>query len=372
MQFEDFFLLSVGVIDLRSSYHELKQVWPIGYKACWHDKVTSSIFFCEVADGGDDGPLFKIRRCSCSVAPVPNGVTVLFGRFLGLCSQDVAETKDVMFSYADNGMDANIEIMLSEPAPPTDVDVISCLDTGANDDANVTGGLLQTDLNNVSHGTGTTAVDEYELQDEIGEILVEERSSSLAWKKISQKFVDAFSETCKRKGSCNLLCKHVKDEVFLQDWIMANVNHQLDSAQMLKFNSSPLLAGIELAESVDISVDVLLTWLGHDRFGLDTEFVQEIIEHLPGIEVCSKYECLQNRDNYLNLLTVGNGSLIVKRKDGAYIREASLDNLFGKCKINSITEDIERCPPPGTVVCAQMPTQLVADCYQVHAWLITF
>ncbi|KAI4320459.1 hypothetical protein MLD38_033937 [Melastoma candidum] len=365
VQFEDFFLLSVGMIDTRASYHDLKQVWPIGYKACWHDKVTSSLFFCEVADGGDGGPIFKIRRCSCSVAPVPNGVTVLFGRFLNPCSPDEVETIDDMVSSADNGMDTNMEVMFSEPAPPTDADVFSCLDSGANDDANVAGGLSQTDLNSVSHGTGATAVDGYDLQDEIGEIFAEDCSSSLAWKKISQKFVDAFSEICKKKGSCKLLCKHVKEEVYLEDWIMINRNHQFDSAQMLKFSSSPFLAGIKLDESVDLSVDVLMTWLGHDRFGLDAEFVEEIIEHLPGIEGCTKYECLQNRGNYLELPTVGNGSLIVKRKDGAYIRDASLVNLFRKCKNNAITEDNERCPPPGTVVCAQIPNHLVADCYQV-------
>ena len=28
----------------------------------------------------------------------------------------------------------------------------------------------------------------------------------------------------------------------------------------------------------DLSIDILKSWLGQDRFGLDTEFVQEIIE----------------------------------------------------------------------------------------------
>ena len=34
----------------------------------------------------------------------------------------------------------------------------------------------------------------------------------------------------------------------------------------------------DLSIEADLSIDILRSWLGQDRFGLDTEFVQEIIE----------------------------------------------------------------------------------------------
>ena len=93
VQFEDFFLLSLGKIDTRPSYHDANSVWPIGFKSCWHDKITGSLFISEVLDGGDSGPVFKVKRHSCSIFPIPNSSTVLYRKHAEQLSASVADLR---------------------------------------------------------------------------------------------------------------------------------------------------------------------------------------------------------------------------------------------------------------------------------------
>ncbi|KAL9269988.1 Methyl-CpG-binding domain-containing protein, partial [Drosera capensis] len=66
IQYEDFFVLTLGLVDARPAYHDTDHIWPVGYRSCWHDKVTGSLFLCDVVDDGDTGPLFRVKRFSCS------------------------------------------------------------------------------------------------------------------------------------------------------------------------------------------------------------------------------------------------------------------------------------------------------------------
>ncbi|KAL0336156.1 UNVERIFIED_CONTAM: Methyl-CpG-binding domain-containing protein 9 [Sesamum radiatum] len=63
--------------DPRPSYHITDQIWPVGYRASWHDRITGSLFVCDVADGGDSGPIFKIQRYPCTMQSTPVGSTIL-------------------------------------------------------------------------------------------------------------------------------------------------------------------------------------------------------------------------------------------------------------------------------------------------------
>lgn len=370
MQFEDFFVLHLGLVDLRPSYHELDRIFPVGYRSCWHDKITGSIMFCEVLDGGDSGPLFKIRRCSCSVVAIPNGSTILLRRVLPQCAgPDTKATDDVVYSSMDCDDDGIIQAILTNPVPPVENELSACLGSGRNEVFDVTESSMQTDPSTALVHCATSVNYEECLGDEIGEIVVEERSSSLAWKKLSQKFVDAFSVIRSRKSSSKLSCKHVKNETTSSYWDMMDEKCVPAPTALQKFCSSPVFAGFPLYNGdFDISTDALLNWLGQDRFGLDAEFVQESVEKLPGIEGCSRYVLLSNRNNYSRSLTVGNGNFIVKGK-GAEIKKGALGGLFGESRKSTVDEDDQCSPPPGTEPCSRLSPAVAGDCYQV--WMST-
>ena len=128
MQFEDFFVLSLGLVNLRSSYHDASLIFPIGYRSCWHDKITGSLFVCEVLDGGDSGPIFKIRRCSCSAVPLPIGSTVLFWPKIEQTSSHNNEEGDATYhNNKEFDDDGSIQMILTDPCPPMENDILTCL-----------------------------------------------------------------------------------------------------------------------------------------------------------------------------------------------------------------------------------------------------
>ena len=45
VQFEDFYILSLGKIDSRPSHHNSSLIWLVGYKSSWHDKIIGSLLF---------------------------------------------------------------------------------------------------------------------------------------------------------------------------------------------------------------------------------------------------------------------------------------------------------------------------------------
>ncbi|KAF5479568.1 hypothetical protein F2P56_000377 [Juglans regia] len=376
MQFEDFFVLSLGEVDARPSYHNVSQIWPVGYRSCWHDKITGSLFMCEVLDGGDSGPTFRVRRCSCHSLPIPNGITVLSrpipGHFAGHANE---KSDDITFRDMDCGDDCSIQMILSDPCPPLENDILSCLSRCSGGACDVqTSNTLQVETCLTNGKSGSALSGELNLRDEIGEILVEDCSSLSAWRMVSKKFITACSEICKQKGTLKFFCNHAENELERPNCDVTTDMRKTNLISLDKFLGQPdsftIPSVFQTDNELETSIELLEKWLEHDRFGLDAEFVQEIIEQLPGVQACSHYEFLSNRGSYSSSLTVGNGLLVVRLKGGVHhIGDEELDGLFRRFKKARLVENSvmhDPLPPPGKPLCLRIPPELVGDVYQ--AW----
>ncbi|TQD71328.1 hypothetical protein C1H46_043130 [Malus baccata] len=368
VQFEDFFVLSLGEVDTRPSYHDSNHIYPVGYRSCWHDKVTGSLFVCEVLNGGDSGPVFKVRRCSCSALPVPKGSTILCRSQLGnFYSQINQESHDLT---SDN--DGSIQMILSDPSPPMENDILSCLMSCSVEVSDVqTSAEPQFEDNSVYEKFGTLSSADLGVMDDIGEISVEDHSSSAAWGMISKKIVNACSEIFKQKGILKVFCKHVENAQGSQNEVITNDSGNMNQSPLDKFCSSPGSVSISSELRADdepgFSYDVLANWLDQDRFGLDVDFVQELLEQLPAAQSCSQYQFLNDRSSNSAQLTVGNGLLVVKMGAGLHGKEEVLDGLFRRSKKVKLVKDHlknDHPPPHGKPLCLRIPPALVGDVYQ--------
>ncbi|XVF16441.1 hypothetical protein REPUB_Repub10bG0031000 [Reevesia pubescens] len=369
VQFEDFFVLSSGLVDMRPSYHDASLIFPIGFRSCWHDKITGSLFVCEVLDGGDSGPIFKVRRCSCSAFPLPIGSTVLFWPTIEQISDHNNEEGDAAYySNKEFDDDGSIQMILTDPSPPMENDILTCLGSSLKETFVQNFVRSQLEAGFICDKSGDL------LTDEIGEISVEERSSSAAWRIISQKFIDACSAIIKRKGSLKFFCKHAGKELGSSSWDMMDEKNKEIYTPLAKFCGFPVSYSIPFefpADELESLADELTKWLGQDRFGLDAEFVQEIIEELPGVEACSGYEPLKKRSSYSGSLTIRNGLLKINTQGGLECKgEKGLDGLFGKTKRPRLVDD--RGPPAGKPLCLRLPPELVGDFHQVWELLWRF
>ncbi|KAJ4830704.1 hypothetical protein Tsubulata_036083 [Turnera subulata] len=357
VQFEDFFVLSLGKIDPRPSYHDDSLIWPVGYRSCWHDKVTGSLFMCEVLDGGDSGPVFKIRRLSCSTFPVPDGLTVLFLSNLSNCAdQNGKENIKANFDDIDRENDGSVVGLLADLSPPTDNDILQCLHHSSDQ--------TPESLQNTSLDISSCK--------EVGEISVVEHSSSLAWRMMSQKLTGAYSEIYRRWGTIKLSCNHAHNEIRLPVWDKQDENSNVKFSSLAKFCSSPsnMECNVEDLGELDALTVALSEWLIPDRFGLDTEFVQEMIEQLPGVEVCSKYDFLVNRSQLTTCPTVRNGLLMAKRKGDVECSDSFQRSKRPRLAENKLVDDSYL--PPGKPLSSKVPPVLVGDFYQVWEFLCRF
>ncbi|KAE9590422.1 putative histone acetyltransferase chromatin regulator PHD family [Lupinus albus] len=378
LQFKDFFVLSLGKVDGRLSYHDVNLIYPVGYKSSWHDKITGSLFTCEVLEGGESGPIFRIRRCSCSKYVVPVGSTIL--SMSSLCEQFVTQTNEEGERKTNDDMDhdgdESIQMFLSDPCVPTENDVMSCIESCLNAALNTcTSDILQPVAGSVQDKSRNSIADDSCLVDDIGEILVEERSSSSAWGVMSQKLVNACKDICKQKGNLKFYCKHVENETCFHEWDARNGKIHSHVSSLDKFcgsiGSVSIPDVIHAENDLDSLSEVLVKWMGQDRFGLDVEFVQEILEQLHGVQDFSQYELLNSRSNSSSFPTVENGFLVVERRGGSqYQEEEAVQDLYrrpkkarptGKC----VKEN--RCPPPpGKPLCSRVPNEHIGYIFQ--AW----
>lgn len=353
---------------MRPSYHDVNLICPVGYKSCWHDKITGSLFTCEVLEGGDSGPIFKIRRCSCSEFPVPVGSTILsMSKFCQLVSQaNEGERKTNASMDLDDG--ESIQMMLQDPCVPTENDVLNCNANFSIRDSHLSDVLRP---GSVQDNTINSLAGNLEFNDGIGEILVEERSSCSAWRVISQKLVNVCKDICNQKGTLKFYCNHAKNETCLHQWDLGNAKRDTYFTSVDKFCGSLGSVGIPDVIYADSDLEgiseALRKWLGQDRFGLDVEFVQEVLEQLPNVESL-QYELLNNRDNSSSLPTVGNGFLVVEWRDGSKYQEEALQGLYRRSKKASLTEKSfkdGRRPPLGKPLCSRAPGELIGDIFQV-------
>ncbi|KAG7580253.1 Methyl-CpG DNA binding [Arabidopsis suecica] len=368
MQYEDFFVLSLGRIDIRQSYHNVNVIYPIGYKSCWHDKITGSLFTCEVSDG-TSGPVFKVTRSPCSKSFIPVGSTVFScPKIDEMVEQNIDKQSDRRDSTQEHDDDANIETLLSDHSPPLGDDILSCL---REKNFSKTFNCLRSEV-------GSSHVESDKIlsynQDhgvEIGEIVVEEDSLSAAWNKVSQKLVDACSIVMKQKGTMNFLCKHVDRETREINWDTMNEKDNV-FLSLSRFCCSlaphSVTCGEKDKSEIATLVDALSRWLDQNRFGLDADFVQEMIEHMPGAESCTNYRTLKSRSSSSVPVTVAEGALVVKPKGGENVKEEVFGEISRKSKKPKLNGDFgvrNLHPPPGRPMCLRLPPGLVGDFLQV-------
>lgn len=365
MQFEDFFVLSLGRIDIRQSYHNVNMIYPIGYKSCWHDKITGSLFTCEIADGSS-GPVFKVTRSPCSTSFIPIGSTVFSCPKIDEMVEQNDKRSDHRDSTQEHDDDANVEILLSDPCAPLGDDILSCLreknfsKTFSCLHSEV--GSPQVDFDNVISYNQDHGV-------KIGDIVVEEDSMSVAWKKLSQKVVDACSNVLKQKGTMNFLCKHVDRETREINWdTIDEKDNVILSLSRFCCSIAPqsVTCGEKDKSEIATLVDSLSRWLDQDRFGLDADFVQEMIEHMPGAESCSNYTTLKSRSSFFVPVTVAEGALVVKPKGGQNEKQKVFGEISWKAKKPKLNSVSNPNPPPGRPMCLRLPPGLVGDFLQVR------
>ncbi|EOA29709.1 hypothetical protein CARUB_v10012794mg [Capsella rubella] len=368
MQFEDFFVLSLGRIDIRQSYHNVNMIYPIGYKSCWHDKITGSLFTCEVSDSSS-GPVFKITRSPCSKSFIPVGSTVFScPKIDEMLEQNIDKRSDRRESTQEHDDDANIEILLSDHCAPLGDDILSCLrennfsKTFSCMRSEV--GSSQEDVDNILSYNQDHGVD-------IGDIVVEEDSLSVAWKKMSQKLVDACSNVLKQKGTMEFPCKHVDGETRGINWgAMNEKDHVILSLSRFCCSLAPhsVICGEKDKSQIATVVDALSRWLDQNRFGLDADFVQEMIEHMPGTESCTNYRNLKSRISSSVPVTVAEGALVVKPNGWENVKEEGPGEISQKAKkpkLNGGHGVRNPHPPPGRPMCLRLPPVLVGDFLQV-------
>ncbi|KAL6960621.1 hypothetical protein U1Q18_038385 [Sarracenia purpurea var. burkii] len=382
VQYEDFFVLSLGKVDTRPSYHSVNQIWPTGYRSCWHDKITGSIFICDVSEGGHSGPVFKVSRCSCSTFPIPNGSTVIFKPNLW---QSVCESKEKEDDLACVSMDydeyCSVQMLLSDDSPPMENDILSCLGSYSTK-SDYTSNCLQLESSHLHEGFRDVFTEISGLTDEIGEFSVEGSSPSLAWRMVSKKFIDVCCQIYTQRGTLKLSCMHVGNGGSLTFFSCTDGKDEGKYTSLAKFlgSSSSINIPTVIKDGVQLETvfEVLVKWLDQDRFGLDVEFVQEIIEQLPSVRSCSQYVVLKERSYYSSAVTVGNGILLVKTKTGVQTKdEKVLDGLFNSCR-RARLEMVEDCviesrpPPPGKPISSKLPIEIVGDVLQVWEFLWRF
>lgn len=377
VQYEDFFIISAGKIDCRPSYYNANEIWPIGYKSCWHDKVTGSLFICEVLDGGDSGPVFKVKRSSCSRLPIPVGSTVLYKSNLG---QLAGQHEENNFYSISADEDYSILMMLSDPSPQ-EHDLLSCLgSTICSNDQTSEGRFLET---SPCEGKPKNVLIDYTvLQDVIGEISVEERSSFLAWQKVCGKLIDACQNVFTRTGTFEYFCKHAAEATCSSEWDIKNQKLDENVDPLAKFcgliRSADIPSIIRDRKAFEVSSELLSKWLDQDRFGLNVEFVQELLEPNLGAIACHEYVRLKERETCSSSLTIGNGFLLAKTKDGVDLAsEKPKDDSTESCQTSNIPAVNDHVMddnyiPPGKPFSSRLPPPLLSDALQAQEFLIRF
>ncbi|CAM0946371.1 unnamed protein product [Alopecurus aequalis] len=384
VQYGDFFITSLGEIDKRASYHNCHQIWPVGFTSYWHDRITGSLFECEVSDGGSFGPLFKVRRLPCSVFPLPEAATILSQN--GGRKADTAEAKESSSFIGDtaNDTDDNILMLLSDPSV-TNQDFSSCLtdDTeykmtslGCNyaQNMNMMAQMPPSHSGNFSQAPGKEA----NINDQIGDFTFEGTSSSSVWRMISCAMMEACEKMYKDRGHLVFLCTHSGENPSLNKGIgCQNVDgHCAPLTRFCSSNGPSIRRVIENKNDVESTYKLLQEWLYQDRIGLDLEFVQEIVESLPRSRACLNYQFLCNRAEFVSSMTVASGSLTVVHKDGhsnggmSYGRHVTAATGL-QDNAQPIGSSIRELPP-GRPISHKLPPELAGDVFQIWEFLGRF
>ncbi|KAL6888819.1 hypothetical protein ACP4OV_009845 [Aristida adscensionis] len=366
IQYGDFYITSVGEIDIRNSYHNSNQIWPVGFMSYWHDRVTGSLFECEVCDGGNFGPMFKVRRLPCSVFPLPNASTTLCENIRR--KADTVETKESssLVEETANDTDDNILMLLSEPSE-TNPDFLSCL--GNDRVSKTTSECINVESANTMMPTPLTQSGtfswglskESNLHDKIGEFTFEGITPSSVWRMIYCAVMEACEKMYKEHGHLVFFCKHSGETP--SDCRSGSQNADVPCNPLTRFCSSygPRIPQyIEKESDVESVFALLKEWLYHDRIGFDLEFVQEIVEFLPKSRSCSNYQFLCKRPGFTSSLTVASGSLIAVNKNS----QSNGDGTMVAGLQNHAQPSIRELPL-GNPISRKLPPELAGDLFQI-------
>uniref|UniRef100_N1R3J7 Lysine-specific demethylase 5B n=1 Tax=Aegilops tauschii TaxID=37682 RepID=N1R3J7_AEGTA len=379
VQYQDFFITNLGEIDKHASYHNCHQIWPVGFTSYWHDRVTGSLFECEVCDGGSFAPLFKVRRLPCSVFPLPEASTILSQNG----ARKAAETKESSSFIRDtaNDMDDDIYMMVDTPSE-TSQDFLSIFTSDTEDQrtsscrndvqsSNMMSQILPSNSENVPPGK------EANINDQIGEFTFEGTSPSSVWGMISSAMVEACEKMYKEHGHLVFSCTH-SSENYLLNKGRGCQNFDGPYAPLTRFCSSngPSIPRVtEKKNDVESTYTLLKNWLCHDRIGLDLEFVQEIVESLPRSRSCINYQFLCNRAEFRSSVTVASGLLLSVHKDG----QSNVDTPYGRHGgVAGLHDPAQpsgssiRKLPPGRPISHKLQLESAADVFQIWEFLGRF
>lgn len=396
VQYEDFSIECLGTIDPRPTYHDSLHIWPIGYCSTWHDTFTGSLFTSEVIDGGFPGPIFRVTRRPCATLPNsnPTASSVLL---LSTCKNPQADNKvqepDIGFETT-NEEDNEIQMLLADPKDSISAYLSAFDQEFATGNANgfvddvykpindiISVGIVPLQEENEQGCSGKQSI-----ENDIGELWVESRSSSEAWQLISTKFVSSCLDIYRRANRLQLVCKHsaVKhgSPAIIPNGVKTKGN--LGSLNKLCSSAGPgnMLNAVNNKSDLRNSCMALKDWLEQDRFGLDLPFVQEFIETLSGADSCVKYEFLTKRKDYLTSQTVGSGNLILQKKrshEADEPNEETIHDLLRQTKkarkemlTGSRNIEQQTSPPPGRPFISRFSPELVGDVIQVWELLWRF
>ncbi|THU58186.1 hypothetical protein C4D60_Mb03t11510 [Musa balbisiana] len=385
VQYEDFFVICFGRIDLRLAYHNNCQIWPVGYRSVWHDRITGSIFECEVSDGGDAGPVFKVRRHPCSALPIPIGQTVLLYNNANKCdASERTETNSVILE-SDLEKDDDIIMLLSDPSY-SDLEQVSCFSGNLCGNSHGTSTQMEVDepdgLNSHSEKFDDSSVRTSTLRDEIGDFYVEGRSSFSVWKMVSQTLVDSCREVYKQSGSLQFTCRH-RNQISssLADNGRPRLVDHLGTLARFCSSAGPtnMPQVIQNHTEFDLSCQLVAEWLNQDRFGLDMGFVKEVIETFPESHACSGYQFLANRADFSKSMTVASGVILAVQRNGDGAEDKVPSYGLYRRQMMLKQQDFaadhqlsDRQPPPGKPCSRRLPAELVGDVYQIWEFLWRF
>ncbi|XP_020571229.1 methyl-CpG-binding domain-containing protein 9 [Phalaenopsis equestris] len=387
VQLEDFYIFSLGKIDSRMAYHNSCQIWPIGYKSIWHDKITGSVFECEVCDGGDPGPIFRVKRFPCSLFPIPNGATaILHNKVAG--THIVAQMDENLPFDAETDRDDEILMLVCDPNPE-DNNLLSLL----SGDVDETPYACSVQVDMQESGVSTVSCNSFYVQrlaafsnrnsslmDDIGEFYVEGRSSTAVWKMVSETVLNACHEVFRKIGCMRFSCKH-DSSGFPSNRNNGAAKYVNFYGSLARFScaSGPLNVPqlIKNYNLLKFTCKSLSEWLDRDRFGLDMGFVQEMLETLPESHACSRYLFLKNRKDSCVPWTVGSGLLVAVQKNGEKGEEIALNSLKEGSKGSIVSEFDEpqashRRLLHGRPLSNKLPCDLVGDVYQIWEFLCRF
>ncbi|KAM3318543.1 hypothetical protein ACQJBY_035979 [Aegilops geniculata] len=373
VQYQDFFITNLGEIDKHASYHNCHQIWPVGFTSYWHDRVTGSLFECEVCDGGSFAPLFKVRRLPCSVFPLPEASTIL--------SQNGAKESSSFIGDTANDMDDDIYMMVDTPSE-TSQDFLSIFTSDMEDQrtssccndvqsSNMMSQILPSNSENVPPGK------EANINDQIGEFTFQGTSPSLVWGMISSAMVEACEKMYKEHGHLVFSCTHSSENHLLNKGSGCQ-NFDGPYAPLTRFCSSngPSIPRVtEKKNDVESTYTLLNNWLCRDRIGLDLEFVQEIVESLPRSRSCINYQFLCNRAEFRSSVTVASGLLSSVHKDG----QSNVDTPYGRHGgVTGLHDPAQpsgssiRKLPPGRPISHKLQPESAADVFQIWEFLGRF